>query len=143
MAALEEGLNLERTKDESSKESHLGWASWGSLRRGMTIIISLCLGMVLLMVATGHWYIESKHVDSMIQKAQLEKSEHHFQEDVEALGQLVSFAHFSELALELHGRVIVFYCVSHIMPMCTLSHTQNAAEKLTRSFCHPGGLLSY
>ena len=61
------------------------------------------------MVATGHWYIESKHVDSMIQKAQLEKSEHHFQEDVEALGQLVSFAHFSELALELHGRVIVFY----------------------------------
>jgi len=108
MAALEEGLHMEKIKDESSKESFIAWGSWGSLKKGMTVIICVCLAVVLLSLATGHWYMESKNLGGLIQKAQLEKSEYLFREDLDALSQLVSFAHFSELAMELRGRVDSF-----------------------------------
>jgi len=106
--ALEQGLNLQVHKDESTKEASFSWSDASALRRGMTVLAVMFGGIFLLMFLSGHWYfgqIESALVFTRVNQA---LDEYKFHEDVQALAQTISLAHFTDLAFRLHSDVSLF-----------------------------------
>jgi uncharacterized protein HemX len=109
-AALEAGLNLEVVKDESTKDTAYAWLTVGSLRKGMGVIVAVVIAIVLLILASGHWYFGSQRSVEMLRRVQAASEEHEFQEDVAAIHQAVKFAHFAELASGMHAQVSFITC---------------------------------
>jgi len=103
--AIELGLGLEVQKDESTKNPNFVWGSVSSLRRGICVLLTIAIGIAVLIIASGHFYFSHQRAQKLINQAQHASAEHRFREDVEALAQAVQFAHFAELAVNMHSKV--------------------------------------
>lgn len=108
LTALEAGLQLEVQKDESTKDTSFVWHSGSSLRRGLAVLFALALAVVLLVGASGYFYFSQRWAQRLLNQAQHASAERLFREDVEALRQVVTFAHFAELAVGVHSKVESF-----------------------------------
>lgn len=108
LEAVEAGLNLDLHKDESTKEVSLIWADANALRRGVLVLASIAAACVILTLASGHWYFGSQQSVVIFTRVNMDLDEYRFREDVQALGQTISLAHFTDLTIGLHAQVNQF-----------------------------------
>jgi len=108
LEAVEAGLNLDLQKDESTKEVSLIWADASALRRGILVLASIAAACVILTLASGHWYFGSQQSVVLFTRVNMDLDEYRFREDVRALGQTISLAHFTDLTIGLHTQVNQF-----------------------------------